>query len=85
MNRWLYYQGKGTVKEYMEKPYNIKHVKSEAKEHMEVDQDVLNLKKVYQEQERIVSHLKAAAIEIAHRSYYIQEATKNIAFNNAKD
>lgn len=85
MNRWLYYQGKGTVEEYMEKPYNLKHVKSEAKEFMEVDPDVLKLKKVFQEQERIVNFLKSVAIEISHRSFYIQEATKNIHFNNARE
>ena len=85
MNRWLYYQGKGTVDEYIKKPYGIKHVKAEAKEHMEVDLDVLKLKKVYQEQERIVNHLETATKEISHRSFYIESATKNIAFHNARE
>ena len=60
-------------------------IAAEAKEHMEVDSDVLKLKKVYQEQERIVAHLKAATMEISHRSFYIKEATNNIAFNNARE
>jgi hypothetical protein len=59
-------------------------MKAEAKEHMEVDPDVVKLRKVYLEQERIVTHLKDAASEIARRSYYISDATKNIQWHNAK-
>jgi hypothetical protein len=83
MNRWLYYQGKATEGEYKEKPYDLKHLKTEAKEFMEADSDVIKLKKIYLEQERIVTHLKTATIEISKRSFYIQEATKNIQFHNA--
>jgi hypothetical protein len=84
MNRWLYYQGKATTPEYKEKPYDLKHMKTEAKEFMEVDPDVVKLKKAYQEQERIVTHLKTATAEIARRSYYIADATKNIQWHNAR-
>lgn len=84
MNRWLYYQGKASIAEYKEKPYDLKHMKTEAKEFMEVDPEVIKLKKAYLEQERIVNHLQGAVSEIARRSYYISDATKNIQWHNAK-
>jgi len=84
MDRWMYYQGKGSKEENREKPNDYKFMKAEAKEHMEVDPDVVKLRKVYLEQERIVNHLTAAVSEIARRSYYISDATKNIQWHNAK-
>lgn len=84
-NRSLYYQGKGTEEEYKEKPYPMKHVKTEAKEFVEVDPDVVRLYQLFHAQESVVAHLKKASEEIAKRSFYIQEATKNLLFHNARE
>lgn len=82
--KWLYYSGKANPEVYVEKPLDLKIMKSDLKMFIESDKDVIELEYKLSFIKRKIFLIEKIIEECNRRSYHINNAIKMLKFKNGE-
>ena len=72
--KWEYYTGKARPKEYQEKPFNLKIMKSDLDKYLDSDEDLIKSKQKIQYLETVVNYLDRTLKIVGGRDWQIRNA-----------